>query len=56
MTKPIEVSEKISVSFDTAPSEPDFITIEDNKGYVCVDVSDWEILKQTVDRLIAENK
>lgn len=56
MSNLIEVGEKISVSFDTVPSEADFITIEDNHGYVCVDISDWENLKQAVDKLVSENK
>lgn len=56
MSKPTEVSDKISVSFDTAPSEADFITIEDDHGYVCVDISNWENLKQAIDKLITDNK
>ena len=56
MSKVIEVSDKISVSFDTAPSESDFITIEDNSGYVLIDVSDWDNLKQAVDALIFEQE
>lgn len=43
MTKPTEVSDKISVSFNTVPDETDFITIEDDSGYVLINVSEWEV-------------
>lgn len=56
MSKVVEVNDRICVSFDTAPSEPDFITIEDDGGYICVNISDWENLKQAVDKLIVDNK
>lgn len=56
MSKVIEVNERICVSFGTAPSEPDFITIEDERGYVLVDISDWENVKRAIDRLIADKK
>lgn len=56
MVTEIKVSDKINVSLDTSETEPSFITIEDNGGHVFIDVSEWEKLKQAVDRLIAENK
>lgn len=56
MTKPTEVSDKISVSFNTVPDETDFITIEDDSGYVLINVSEWESVKRAIDALIFEQK
>lgn len=56
MVTEIKVSDKINVSLDMPKIEPSFITIEDNGGYVFINASEWESVKQAIDKLLAGNK
>lgn len=50
------ITETVRVSVDNFTDEPDIITIMSNHNYVFIQATDWEALKQKVDKLIADNK
>lgn len=50
------ISDTVRVSVEKCTGEPDIITVMSNHNYVFIQATDWESLKETVDKLIADDK